>query len=54
MTFNEVNIRKLLKLYGADAKEIENFMKDLKEMPIDKPSDEFDPDDEESDYEFAN
>lgn len=48
--FNETNIRKLLKLYGADEKEIENFMKDLKEMPVEQPSDEFDPDDEVNDY----
>lgn len=48
--YSEENIRKLLKLYGADDKEIENFMKDLANMPVDTPSDEFDPDDEESDY----
>lgn len=52
--FKEENIRKLLKLYGADDKEIENFINDLKNMPIDQPSDEFDPDDEESDYELTD
>ena len=52
--YSEANIRKLLKLYGADEKEIENFMKDLAKMPVDKPSDEFDPDDEESDYELTD
>lgn len=42
-------IRKLLKMYGADDKEIENFMYDLEHME-DAPSDEFDPDD---DWDYA-
>ena len=41
---NEQNIRKLLKMYGASDKEIENFINDLKNMPVDKPSDTFDED----------
>ena len=47
MNYNEQNIRKLLKLYGASDKEIENFMKDLEEMPVDESRDEFDADSEE-------
>lgn len=37
----ENKIRKLLKLYGASDKEIENFMYDLAHME-DAPSDKFD------------
>lgn len=40
---NEANIRKLLKMYGASDKEIENFMHDLKNME-DAPTDNFDED----------
>lgn len=47
--FNEADIRKLLKLYGADEQEIENFIKDLKNMPVEQPRDEFDLD-EDDDY----
>ena len=39
----EENIRKLLKMYGATDKEIENFIHDLKNME-DAPSDTFDED----------
>jgi len=42
MTINE-KIRKLLKMYGASDKEIENFMNDLENME-DAPSDTFDED----------
>lgn len=48
---NESNIRKLLKMYGASDKEIENFMKDLAEMPVEEARDEFDEDDEK-DYDI--
>lgn len=41
---NEKNIRELLKMYGASDEEIENFMTDLKNMPVDEPSDTFDED----------
>lgn len=49
---NYENIKKLLKLYGASDIEIENFIKDLKEMPdVEEPRDEFD-EDKESDFEL--
>ena len=46
----EEKIRKLLKRYGADDKEIENFMEDLKNFVEEKVEDIFDGD-LDTDYE---
>lgn len=47
----EEKIRKLLKQYGADDKEIDNFMKDLKNYVEEKIEDIFDGD-EDGDFEL--
>ena len=47
----EEKIRKLLKRYGADDKEIENFMNDLANYIEEKVSDIFD-EDEDGDFEI--
>ena len=47
----EEKIRKLLKQYGADDKEIENFMNDLANYVEEKVGDIFD-EDEDGDFEI--